>query len=80
MSERLMIVMTILCMLFMGCICVRYEARIKTIENRQTVITEELKELKKQNRITTQDVDFILRLMMRGVEDGAVQLHTKDEN
>lgn len=80
MSEKLMIVLTILCVLFMGCICVRYEARIKAVENQQTIIQDELKELKKQSRITSQDIDFILRLMSRGFENGAVQLHTENKS
>lgn len=43
--------------------------KVQTVENRQALILEEVSDLKKKERITAQDVDFILRLI-KGVEDG----------
>jgi hypothetical protein len=63
------------------CLAVLYLSnKVQTVENRQALILEEINDLKKKDRITSQDVDSIYRLMTRGIEDGAVQLHTKDEN
>ena len=43
--------------------------KVQTVENRQALILEEVSDLMKKERITAQDVDFILRLI-KGVEDG----------
>ena len=43
--------------------------KVQTVENRQALILEEINDLKKKERITSQDVDFVLRLVS-GVNDG----------
>ena len=52
------------------CLTVLYLSnKVQTVENRQALILEEINDLKKKERITSQDVDFILKLMT-GANDG----------
>lgn len=52
------------------CLAVLYLSdKVQTVENRQALILEEINDLKKKERITSQDVDFILKLMT-GANDG----------
>lgn len=52
------------------CFAVLYLSnKVQTVENRQALILEEINDLKKKERITSQDVDFILKLMT-GANDG----------
>lgn len=53
------------------CLAVLYLSnKVQTVENRQALILEEINDLKKKDRITSQDVDFILRLMKEAGDDG----------
>lgn len=56
-------------LLLMGISVLYLSNKVQTVENRQALILEEINDLKKKERITSQDVDFILKLMT-GVNDG----------
>lgn len=52
------------------CLAVLYLSnKVQTVENRQALILEEISDLKKKERITSQDVDFILRLVKEAGDD-----------
>jgi hypothetical protein len=55
--------------ILLGVSIIHLSNKVQVIENRQALILEEIKDLKKKERITSQDVDFVLRLVS-GVNDG----------
>lgn len=55
--------------ILLGVSIIHLSNRVQVVENRQALILEEIKDLKKKERITSQDVDFVLRLVS-GVNDG----------
>lgn len=66
---RSRLIITTVQLLLLGGAILYLSNKVQTVENRQALILEEINDLKKKERITSQDVDFVLRLVS-GVNDG----------
>ena len=66
---RIGLILSCVSLLLMGISVLYLSNKVQTVENRQALILEEINDLKKKERITSQDVDFILKLMT-GANDG----------
>lgn len=63
------LIITTVQLLLLGVAILYLSNKVQTVENRQALILEEINDLKKKERITSQDVDFMFKLIS-GANDG----------
>ena len=68
MAEKIVVVLTFLLTVFLIGSAIWFENRVRTVENKIALERAEIEEMKKQQRITSADVDFIQMLIIEGGE------------
>ena len=66
MEEKMLAGLLLVFYLFVGLGLIRQELKYQEQEQRDTVILQEIADLKKQMRINAQDVDFLEKLVIEG--------------
>lgn len=66
MAEKIVVVLTFLLTVFFISSAIWFEVRVRTVENKIALERAEIEEMKKQQRITSADVDFIQMLIIEG--------------
>ena len=66
MIDRMFCALLFVMFFVFGAVVIHQEQKLKRIENKETALLYEIAELKKKERITAQDVQFLQMLILEG--------------